>query len=110
MGIDWRSIEEGREGSDERGEPGRRELCDFEGFFVGGVEELGFDVEGLSHLLFDAGKAAGDVAFGMAKDVADSVEWPAGVLPESQHGEVSPFAFIRMGKVVVDQLPELIRS
>ncbi len=79
-------------------------------FLIRRVEELGLGVKGEPHLLLDPGQAAGHMAFRMAEDIADPIKRPAGILPKSQHREISPFAFIRVGKVIVNQLPEFIGS
>ena len=74
------------------------------------VQERRFSLECNPHLLLDPCQTAGHMSLGMAKHIPDSIEWPTSILAQSQHSQIPPLALVRMRKVIMHQLPELIRT
>lgn len=96
--------------SEQQGVSGRRFGGISQKEFVIEIEELRRCLKFFPQFPLDPGETAGDMPFGVAENIADSIQWPAGIFTKRQHGEILPFAAIFTCKMFVNHLPELIWS
>jgi hypothetical protein len=77
---------------------------------VGEVEKVGRELKPHAEFAFDLPQTAGDVPLVVAEGAANAVQRPAGVLAEGQHGEAFPETGIFAAAVLLDDLPEFVRT